>query len=134
MKLKIIFLAFLVSSSTLVSCIKYDEGPFVSFRSKQARVANNWLIESVTLNGQDTTPLFGGLRDWTFTKDGYYTKNYEISLFNERGRWEFADDYKTIKVTSDSGNITNYKILKLGEKSMWLEWVDGTNKTLVKLK
>jgi hypothetical protein len=134
MKLKIILLALFVSSGTLISCVKYDEGPFISFRTKKSRVANNWLIESATLNGQDVTPIFAGLRDWTFTKDGYYTKNYENSSFNENGKWEFTDEEKMMKVTSNLGITINYTILKLGESSMWLEWADGTNKTLIKLK
>ena len=50
---KLVYLAFvlMIGAITITSCRKYEEGPNISLRSKEARIANNWRIESAQLNG-----------------------------------------------------------------------------------
>lgn len=112
----------------LTSCKKYEDGPYISLRSKTERVANTWKAERVTDNGEDKTSDYSDFRI-TLTKGGDYTitpgGTFSIS---SSGTWSFIndkDDIQTISKPVLGMSTTNtYKILKLKENEMWL--VDGS--------
>jgi len=58
MKKKILFLT--LSIAILVGCKKYEDGPFISFRTKRARVEGNW---NVTLYSYGNFNLLGLLNN-----------------------------------------------------------------------
>jgi hypothetical protein len=136
MKLKAIIFSLLIATSVLSSCGKYDEGPGLSLRSKKARVAGTWTIESYTLNGQDFTAIFtaGGFTGWEFTKDGNYTVKYTDPADNETGKWELTSSNEKIKLTPTGGTAQEGTILKLKDKSMWVEIKDGSDTEVIKFK
>ena len=124
---KSIYLIFLISSlffTTLTSCKKYEEGPFLSIRSKTQRVANTWKIERATQKGRDITSEYIDER-YTFTKSGDYTSTGDGFFdFPEKGKWALINNDEELQtVTEGIGGKTvrNFKILKLKESGMWLQ-------------
>lgn len=128
-------LLILLPLVAFVSCRKYEEGPNISFRSKEARLTNNWGIESVSINGVN------------FSQDPYYAKqkhyfyadgNYRLTIIdpitlvaeNVQGSWELLDDGRQLNITRNNyqgvaDSTINYKILKLFEKQLWIRSTDN---------
>lgn len=105
------------SSTILVSCKKYEEGPSISLRSKTARVSNQWKVQYAKdlQDGVETTADHAG-DIWEFTKNGDFLKNG-----TKRGTWEFSDSKEQIVITNSLGEIDFYTILKLKENEMWIQ-------------
>jgi hypothetical protein len=120
-------------------CQNYEEGPTISFRSKKARVVNNWEIVKILKNGveQETSTetddghIYETIIWWDFNNDGTskITERFlkDGTLFaesDEDSTWEFNDDKTEIIIKKDeNGDKTTYTILKLFEKEMWLKHV-----------
>jgi hypothetical protein len=81
---KIIIYSILIT--LFISCKRYEEGPLISFRSANHRIAGNWRVESFTANGIDSMA---------------YLQRYHLD-----GLWHFApyDTYSDpdLKVLKDS--------------------------------
>ncbi len=118
------------------SCRKYEEGPNVSFRTKEARVTNNWKVVSALVNGVEMAndPY------WEKQKHYFYrNKSYNQTIIdpvslearNVNGTWALFDNDKKIAITQKnfSGNIdsTNeYHIVKLYNKQFWIRKTDNS--------
>jgi hypothetical protein len=111
---------------TMTSCNKYEDGPLVSLRSRNERVANNWRISKATENGNDVTSEFDRY-DLSLTKENkasltaqytFLTLEYE---YTTEGTWSFTDNDAKLKIDYDNNlaDVT-YIILKLQEKELWL--------------
>lgn len=85
------------------SCQKYDEGPWISFRSKEKRLLGSWQIEHYYLNGHDSSsyftqydsPLvqFDANRIY-FTIQDFYTLNPKTSKWiDAEWNWANNDEY-----------------------------------------
>ncbi len=132
----------------LSSCSGYEEGQWMSFRSKKERIANTWYV-AIALDAQEEeiTPLFNR-QFFTFTKDG----QVEIS-FGKRdelpplqGKWFFADKKKTFhwELNADETQLAeaefacqaneSFKILRLEEKELWLKSEQGKTLLMVEKK
>ncbi len=112
----------------LTSCSKYEEGPFISFRSKTERLCNIWKPVKILVNGSETI-LSSDQQKTTieFQKDGdvfitFYILGIAVA---QTGQWEFYDKSEKIILTMNTDdNIPSkdtLKILKLMEKELWLE-------------
>lgn len=96
----------LVAIVALVSACKYEEGPNISFRSKEARLVGKWAISTIEINGvaQGVNPS----DRIVFEKDGvgkrFNTTEDATDLGSEaipeEFVWEFSDD-KTALITRD---------------------------------
>lgn len=118
----------LIIVSSLTSCKKYEEGPAFSLRSKTARVANTWKLESYSINGVDNTSSLANINYTEFyDKDGNYS--YNTSVGSGSGKWEFQSDKEQIKRSgvSSQSSETLY-ILKLKEKEFWYYYLDGNDR------
>lgn len=106
---------------TFTSCKKYEEGPALSFRSKKARVVNEWKIEYAfeTSSGATTTQDYFN-ETWEFTKDGDFFER-DQGVIDKSGTWEFISDKESIQVNLISNNPRYYTIIKLNNKEMWLK-------------
>lgn len=115
----------LVLTTTLNSCKKYSNGPWISLETRTARVANVWKMESVTLNGSDVTSTYTNLKyTETYDKDGNYS--YSTTLGGGSGKWAFQNSDTEIKRNGVSGQSSiDLTILRLKEKSFWYKFVDG---------
>ena len=125
MTTKNIFSIILIMSASLMGCKKYEDGPALSLRSKTARVANTWKVESYTINGFDNTSSLTSINyTETYDKDGNYS--YNSSLGSGSGKWEFQSDKEQIKRSGVAGQSTETLfILRLKEKEFWYYFLDG---------
>ena len=113
------------------SCKKYEEGPFISFRSKKERVANTWKIDKAYENGQETTGSYDQYRLY-MSKDGdasltsiYSTSNFTAE-FETDGTWMFVNNKENIQFDyQDDDADETYQILKLKENELWLREKGG---------
>ena len=137
-------LAFLIVALLVCGC-KYDDGPFISLRSKEARVVNSWAYDLVLHNGLDVTSGSSELSvDYTqssigFNNDGRFSTiiseigaDSTIVSLQYDGSWFFQDKKKMIELVFDSpfppsGETKSLFITQLREKVLWLEEVQGIN-------
>lgn len=128
MNRKNIFPILLLVVASFAACKKYEEGPAISFRSKTARVANTWEVESYTINGTDYTSTLANINYMeTYDKDGNYS--YTSSAGSGSGRWEFQSNEEQIKRSGVSSQPTEtLVILRLKEKEFWYYYLDGNDR------
>ena len=132
-KLFFIGLATLVvSSATLTSCGKYEEGPGLALSSKTARLTGSWKLTAQTTNGV-ADALTGLTQTMEITKDGKYSVliSYSYMGFNYTndftGTWAFYDDKLNLITTVDGlTGSDSQEILRLAGKELKLKSVDGT--------
>lgn len=136
MKYSLFALGLLMLGFGLNSCRKYEEGPNISFRSKEARVTNNWKIESALVNGVER----GNDPYWEKQKHYFYrNKSYNQTIIdpttleatNINGKWALYENGKKIAITQKNatGNIdstNDYNIIKLFEKQFWIRKIDNS--------
>lgn len=118
------------------SCRKYEEGPNISFRTKAARVTNNWAIGSALVDGVDVTsdPFWAKQKHYLYRNGSYVMtiiNPVTLEARNLQGSWKLYDHNSKIALTTKnfSGNIdsTNeFNILKLYEKQFWIRKVDNS--------
>jgi len=113
-KLIYIYLIFIV----LLSCKKYEDGPLVSFRSKQARIVGRWELDKVIVNGVEK-------RDDLFFFRMDISDGGEVVLYGKggiiKGVWQFDNNKESIKFKFETDNSwTKETILRLKEKELWL--------------
>lgn len=102
---------------TIFSCKKYEEGPSLSLRSKDARIANQWKISFSKDLGDGSITTHDHIGDvWEFTKEGAFIKNGV-----QKGTWELSSSKEQIIITKLDGSLDNFIILKLKENEMWLQ-------------
>ncbi len=119
-KNKYTFGLLLILALGFTSSCKYEEGPFISLRTKKERVANTWQVEKII---QDDGDEFSGDdvpdTEYTFTKDGKFKVDG-----NHVGSWEFTNSKEKIRFEF-AGGSSESEILKLKEKELWVENDDG---------
>ena len=124
MKYAFLFIAFAV----LIGSCKYEEGPFISFRTKKGRIANKWAYDLVLSNGIDETADY---------KDSYieFLKPDKVILSGDigidEGLWQFKSESKMVIklfMTNSSGEdyTREWIITRLKENEMWLKEVSNT--------
>lgn len=117
-------------SSAFYSC-KYDDGPLVSFRSKEARVINSWAYDLTLRNGLNvTTASVPGAINYVNSSLGF-DDNGLFSLIEEidadlnvyDGTWSFSDKKESLLLSYTDGNIPPRELFirKLNHKKLWLE-------------
>jgi hypothetical protein len=130
----ILFFAFAMLVS-ITSCRKYEEGPNVSFRTKKARITNNWKYESAQVDGVEVSldPYYAKQKHY-FYRDGKYIQTIidpvTLEARNLQGNWVLYYNDRKIAITvkippANLDSTTNYNILKLFEKQMWLRTTDN---------
>lgn len=134
MTTKNIFFIILIIGASLSGCKKYEEGPALSLRSKTARVANTWKVESYAINGVGVTSSLTSINyTETYDKDGSYS--YNSSSGGGSGKWEFQSDKEQIKRSGVSGQPTQTLfILRLKEREFWYYFLDGNDRHEVHLE
>ncbi|MBA3971550.1 MAG: hypothetical protein H0X46_05295 [Bacteroidetes bacterium] len=134
MKTKTIFTFMVILAASIVGCKKYEDGPVLSLRSKTARVANTWKVESYTINGSDFTSTLTNINyTETYDKDDNYS--YNSSAGSGSGKWVFESDKEQIKRSGVAGQSTQtLYILRLKEREFWYYLLDGNDRHEFHLK
>jgi hypothetical protein len=117
------------------SC-RYEDGPFISFRSKEKRVCGQWVSSKVMVNG-NLLENEGGTRMIEFTEEGKYAdvKGDSISgFYTNQGTWAFSDNRDSLVITvKDEFTSLEYEIsweiLKLACKELRLKNATATTVT-----
>lgn len=133
------FLLILLCLSVFHSCKKYEEGPAFSFRSKKARLENKWKYGKILLNHKEK-PIDADEQKFRlmFDKEGLAVKEVANNSGPASfvGQWEFVEQKEKLKTTFDYtwfGNpvheVTEYQILKLKNKELWLEEMKASGDT-----
>lgn len=125
------FVAF--AALILTSCGKYEDGPGISLRTKKARLAQEWQLDEVEIEGTDFTSSFNRW-ELEFEKEGDYSESLDIINVGSgtlAGEWEFSNDKEEVEITYDDGTKLDLDIKKLSKKELWFEVSfdlgDGTN-------
>jgi hypothetical protein len=114
-------------SSIFVSCKKYEDGPMISLLTKKARITGDWVIDKVTVNGEDKTSDFQAAWGANFVlkieKDGKY---HTDGAYPDAGSWKFGEDKDDVYFTSDQPGSKEqpFHILRLKSKELWLKETD----------
>lgn len=130
---------FSVLALTASGC-KYEDGPFISLRSKKDRVANVWVIEKAFNNGNDETSDYEQY-ELDLNKDGKakLTSNYKSGgftfSFSTEGVWVFENKKNDIRFDFDDDDADMvYEILRLKENEFWIKEKGGTRELQLKSK
>ena len=130
---------FILSIFFFISCKKYENGPSFSLISKKERAANTWYIQQVKENGTDKTNDYKNVfKDYKLILDKNnmkYTLTWKylgLLDYSETGSWDFSEDklYLVLKKdanSSSAASVSNWKILKLKEKELWIENTSSSN-------
>jgi hypothetical protein len=121
-----------VSSATLTSCSKYEEGPSLTLSSKTARLTGSWELTAQTTNGVAEN-LTGLTNTMTILKDGTYTITvaYLGFEYSNAGTWKFSDDKTQLIMTVNNTTGSNTQtIVRLAGKELKLKSVNGTETTI----
>ena len=108
----------------LNGCSKYEDGPNLSLRTKKGRLVNKWKWEKVFVNGKES--MVGGQPPsaydfWVeFKNDNTYENFHGLD-----GDWEFDDSKENVILTSDPNFELTFKILKLKNNELWIEYKNG---------
>jgi hypothetical protein len=130
----------------LTGCKKYEEGPAISLRSKEARLCREWKVEKLQLNGSEVAET----EDWgiiEFIKGGDVKVTINDQEFGEivyEAQWRFANDKEFLEVSeydyhdkTPNKNIpaylknifesewTSYEILRLTSSELFLKYSFG---------
>ncbi len=139
------FVLLCLITFALVGCKKFEEGPRLSLKSKTARVANEWQVESYLDKSNDKTALFSA-STIELTKSESVTITTPNGVYT--GTWEFdeedddddeGDDDVELEIKLSSKDAIaselegDWTITRLKENEMWLR-DDDDNSKLIRLK
>lgn len=117
-------LLFILSVSLFVfsGCKKYEDGPYVSLKSKMKRLEGEWRL--VYLNGDDVFSIPPKLY-FKFEEDGTFTRT-EVgdNTVSDKGTWIWESRKEIIEVDlrypNDIERI-DYRISRLTASELWIE-------------
>lgn len=128
-----IFLLFIFVIS-LVSCNKYEDGPVLSLKSPEKRIAGDYIVEQYLINGEVISLADQGITSYrvVYNSDGtgksYITVNSSVQ--ETEFQWELDQDKEKIRERSLGYNNewstwSNYKqILRLTSDEFWITDID----------
>lgn len=124
--IKIAILFTVLFFLALTSCNKYEDGPVLSFVSRNERVANTWKMDKAIENGVDVTSNYDRYVV-TLTKSGSASFTAHFSLLSleydyvTNGTWSFESNDDKLKLDYENDLVdATYVILKLKENELWL--------------
>lgn len=126
--MKKLFFALALLTLPLVACNRYDEGSNFSFLTAKARAVGEWVVTSITTDGQDVTNNFPNIQV-SIKDDNTYKITFSVFGFKsyENGTWTLSDDKKRLLMTSSTGNLADRRIIMLKNKMMKLEEINSTS-------
>jgi len=134
-----ILMAVAAIAFVAASCGKYEEGPAFSLASKEGRIINVWSLDAQFENGVEQTLTAEDKDDYIeYMKDGKAVLSwvYAGTTTDIDATWELSDDkeqlimYMTYEMGGTSyTDTTESTILRLKSNEMWLEQVDGSDKS-----
>jgi hypothetical protein len=126
-------LMFALAMVAVTSCNKYEEGSNFSLLSAKARIVNNWKVVKVTFENSGFTTTSTPDIKIAIKKDNTYTTTYTSgsTSYSESGTWAFNSDKTQVIFTDADNDSMTSTIVKLKNKELTLENVDGSTTTTV---
>ena len=123
-----VLLPIFVVSLIMTSC-KYEDGPFMSFRSKEERLVNTWKIQEANENDRNTTPDYDDVNlQVRFNYDQTYrawATDDSGDVHIQDGLWDFVQDKEQIRIVYTDPAVNPdrafWTIRRLKEKELWVE-------------
>ena len=132
-----LFLPSLLSIVLIFSSCRYEEGPLLTLKSPETRIAQKWVVVAATdEDGNDDTDSY---TNWTFdfAEDGTATLSYPLigTNLNLTGDWNFLDGKDNLQLLlSDATGLVNFSeelvINKLTQNELRLEDPDDEDQTI----
>lgn len=120
------------SITGITSCQPYEDGPSISFRSKEERVVNSWKVQYAFEDEKDISKRYEDL-EFHLDYDGLLEIHMALdsdSVAIQKGFWEFYDEEQNIRfdytVPAVYPDRDHYKILRLTEKEFWVWDMEDT--------
>ena len=126
---------------SVASCGKYEDGPKISLRSKEARLCDKtWVLESVNMAGMNmsTEEILmeeGSEFQMELKKDGTLTFTDNMGMNPETGKWQFQEkdsQFKVYGIDSTASDVNT--ITRLTNKELWFWHIDGADKMIMHYK
>jgi hypothetical protein len=126
----LLMIGFTISSGT--GCIKKGpDDPFISLRTRQARLCQDWILIQYEKN-DDAIDLSGTYSEWNFHDNSTIDQTEEGTLFGftirttSSGTWSFTNNKKNVSVIINN-ETREYVIDRLASKELWLTRYDGSD-------
>jgi hypothetical protein len=126
----LLVLGFIISSET--GCIKKGpDDPFISLRTRQSRLCQDWILVKYEKN-DGNIDLSGTYSEWNFHDNSTIDQTEEGILFGftirttNTGSWSFTNSKKDVSVIINN-QTTDYVIDRLAAKELWLTRYDGSD-------
>jgi hypothetical protein len=112
------------------SCGKYEEGPSFSLLTKKARIAGEWTVTEVSVDG-DVQDMEGASMVYTMEKDG--TGSAKVTWggfsFEFEAEWEFDEAKENLRVRTKDENDewdewAESEIIRLTNSELWMRDVE----------
>ena len=119
------FVLLFICLQFIISCSKYDDGPYFSLLTAKQRISRQWKVE-YTINLATGTTHSADYDGWllSFNKSGSFSQtviyNQQQSVY--QGKWEFLgkNQIKLEYPGSPQSMIEFYTIIRLTKKELWL--------------
>jgi hypothetical protein len=113
----------IIGAANLTGC-KYEEGPGLSFKSKEKRLIGNWKFLKVTdANGNEQNIASYEKARINILDGGTYENEFNDIVISS-GTWAFSDDKLKIVVTYDN-ETEELTIIRLKTDDLWITDEDG---------
>ncbi|MFT5819134.1 MAG: hypothetical protein ACI8ZM_000357 [Crocinitomix sp.] len=135
----------LLAICALVGCKKYKDGPNISLKTEEARLARKWQVQTAHYSlftdtpaqGEDQTDIWQNLKIEIKKDKSYILENLNLDQTEkttETGSWEFNEELTMVKTTgtarrydvetnallSEVGKNTTWRIMRLTKKDWWI--------------
>ncbi len=123
-----------VTSIAYSACQKGPDDPAISFRSRESRIINTWVLEEYIADGRQQD-LSGTYFEYDIKDDNGVRKTTEGALFgvpireSQNGTWNFKDNKQDIEFVIEN-QPSLYDIIRLSNDELWLQF-DVSGKTYV---
>lgn len=112
---------------TTTGCKKYEDGPTISFVSRENRISNTWKFETASKDGEDVmnNPLIVYPNSRIdINKNGSFT--WSSSIVTVTGAWAFQSNDEEVKLSFPAPlGEQVWTILRLKEDSFWIKYIDS---------
>lgn len=136
------FMLFMTMTTLVTSCKKYEDGPFISFRTRKERVVNSWKFSQALYNGLEVT---NGTIDTSINyskssigfddagRFSLYLVQKDSGSLQQNGNWFFQKKDEELLLEFDNGSSIVWEILKLKEQELHIrQELDGNNTFIFK--
>jgi hypothetical protein len=113
------------------ACNKYEEGPFLSLKSAEKRIAGDYIVDKYLINGEEISLIDIGISQYrvVYYKDGTGKSYITSNDFTYESDFEWELDEKKLNIrTREKGQTgewsawSDYKIiLKLTNEEFWVK-------------